>query len=72
MRSLAGTLLSFKEEDGIHACPQLLTCLRTACPTIHDTRIRVLLPAVGRLRHQRLILMEPVGLYLTPRPTMPP
>jgi hypothetical protein len=52
------------------AGPQLLTRLRTACPTIHATRVRVLLPAVETdSHHQRLILTEPVGLYLIPRPT---
>ena len=43
----------------INACHQLLTRLRTACPTIHATRVRALLTAVETaIHHQRLTLTE--------------
>ena len=43
----------------INACHQLLTRLRTACPTIHPTRLRALLTAVETaVHHQRLTLTE--------------
>ncbi len=43
----------------IHACHLLLARLRTACPTIHATRVRVLLTAVETAtHHQRLTLTE--------------
>ena len=43
----------------INACHQLRTRLRTACPTIHTTRVRALLTAVETaIHHQRLTLTE--------------